>query len=51
MKKFVSCLLALVMVLGMCACGASEAPATESPMPAGPSSALEVLENIWALYG
>jgi hypothetical protein len=51
MKKFVSCLIALVMVLGMCACGASEAPATESPMPAGPASALEVLENIWALYG
>ena len=50
MKKALSVILALVMVLGMCACGASEAPATESPMPAGPASALEVLENIWALY-
>lgn len=51
MKKFVSCLLVLVMALGMCACGATETPATEAVTPAGPASSVEVLENIWALYG
>ena len=35
MKKIVSALLALIMVLGMAACGAAPAPApTEAPAPA-----------------
>ena len=34
MKKIVSMLLALIMVLGMAACGAAPAPAaTEAPAP------------------
>lgn len=43
MKKLISLLLALVMALSVLAGCAAE--------PAGPASALEVLENIWALYG
>lgn len=50
MKKFASMLLVMVMVLGLCACGAKTQP-TETTAPDGPASALEVLENIWALYG
>jgi hypothetical protein len=48
MKKFVCGILAAIMMLTLCACGGASAPAqTEA---AGPASALEVLENIWALY-
>jgi hypothetical protein len=48
MKKFVCGILAAIMMMTLCACGDAAAPAeTEA---AGPASALEVLENIWALY-
>ena len=65
MKKLIALLLAALMVLGMAACGATEedkggnttdAPATDAPTTTAaqmdaPASALEVLENTWALYG
>ena len=49
MKKFVSVILALTMVLTLTACGSK---AAEETVPAQeiPASALEVLENIWADY-
>ena len=48
MKQFVSCLLAMVMLLSLAACGGASAPAeTEAP---GPASALEVLETVWGKY-
>ena len=54
MKKFVSVILALVMVLSLAACGGNAAApttaATEAPVE-GPASALELLETVWALYG
>ena len=63
MKKLIALLLALVLVMGLVACGAkntenpteeptaapTDAP-TEAPTPAGPASALELLETVWALY-
>ena len=54
MKKIIAMLLAALMALGMVACGAAEeatttAPATtEAAITVG--SAVEVLENVWALY-
>lgn len=52
MKKFVSLLLVLVMVAAMAVGCANEKPAeTTEPAVAVPASALEILENIWALYG
>ena len=57
MKKMIALLLASVMVLSMAACtaagnGETEAPAeNEAPAVNVPGSALEVLENIWAVYG
>ena len=64
MKKLIALLLALVLVMGLVACGAkntenpteeptvapTDAP-TEAPAPVGPASALELLETVWALYG
>ena len=50
MKKFVCGILAAIMMLTLCACGGAAAPAQTEAVPAGPASALEVLENIWALY-
>ena len=52
MKKFISMLLALVMVFGLTACGGATQP-TEAPAAdvQAPASTLEVMENIWALYG
>ena len=48
MKQFVSCLLAMVMLLSLAACGGASAPAeTEAP---GPANALEVLETVWGKY-
>ena len=48
MKKFVCGVMAAIMMMTLCACGGAAAPAeTEA---AGPASALEVLENVWALY-
>lgn len=43
MKKFIAMLLAVVMVLGLCACGAkTEAPADNTPAPAPADSTFEV---------
>ena len=66
MKKLIALLLALVLVMGLVACGAkntenpteeptaapTDAPteAPTDPAPAGPASALELLETVWALY-
>ena len=49
MKKLLALLLALAMALTLCACGAS-APAQQQTVPAGPASALEVLETVWGKY-
>lgn len=53
MKKLVSVLLVLVMVAAMAVGCSTVAPAetTTEPAVAVPASALEILENIWALYG
>ena len=52
MKKFTAMLLVLVMALSLAACnGGNTTPETTTePVVAGPASALEVLQNIWALY-
>ena len=66
MKKLIALLLALVLVMGLVACGnktpetpvidepatdaPTETPTTEAPAPVGPASALELLETVWALY-
>lgn len=55
MKKIIALLLVAVMALGMVACGTTGAnndnsnETTEAKVEA-PASALEVLENVWALY-
>ena len=54
MKKFISLVLAAVMVLSMAACnGANNETPDETQAPAAnvPGSALEILENIWNAYG
>ena len=54
MKKFVSMMLALVMLLSLTACGGNAAEPTTAAteaVVAGPASALEVLETVWAQYG
>ena len=54
MKKLISLLLVLVMAVSvMAGCTSGENTETSEPAAAvtGPASALEVLENIWALYG
>ena len=50
MKKFLSVVLALTMVLAMTACGGKKAEGTE-PAVQAPASALEILETVWAKYG
>lgn len=50
MKKMLSVILALTMVLGMTACGGSGAKETTEPAVAAPASALEILETVWASY-
>ena len=51
MKKFVSVLMALAMVLSLAACGGNAAvPETEAVPVENPASALEMLEKIWADY-
>ena len=57
MKKIVSLVLALTLALSLAACGNSNAEPTAEPTDApteavsGPASSLEILENVWALYG
>lgn len=50
MKKFVSAILALTLVLGLTACGGNAAQETEAVPVENPASALEILENVWADY-
>ena len=50
MKNMISLLLVLVMALSVLAGCAGTTEPTE-PVAAGPASALEVLENTWALFG
>ena len=52
MKKFISVILALTLVLSLAACGAKTPAATETTAPAVelPGSALEILETVWADY-
>ena len=51
MKKLVSLLLVFVMVAAMAAGCGEKKPAETEPSVVVPASALEILENIWALYG
>ena len=64
MKKMITLILALAMVMSMAACGQktppqTNAPETETQAPETtaaptvevPASALEILENVWALFG
>ena len=53
MKKLLSVVLALTLALGLAACGNANAEPTTPPTTeaAGPASALEILENVWAGYG
>ncbi len=52
MKKLLSAILALTMVLSLTACGGNSAPAATEEVPAQemPGSALEILETVWADY-
>lgn len=52
MKKYVSVLMVAMMLLSLlCACGNKGNESAAESTVAGPASALEVLENVWALYG
>ena len=62
MKKKITLILALAMVMSMVACGQktpteTNAPETQAPETTAapavevPASALEILENVWALFG
>ena len=61
MKKMITLILALAMVLAMAACGQkapvetnapeTQAPETTAPAVEVPGSALEILENVWGLFG
>ena len=66
MKKLIALLLAMVLVMGLVACGnktpdapvndtpVEDTPATDAPaepVVTGPASALGLLETVWALYG
>ena len=54
MKKVMALILAMVMVMALAACGGKEAEVTPTEPAADtvevPGSALEILENVWALY-
>lgn len=50
MKKFLSAVLALTLLLGLTACGGNAAQETEVVPVENPASALEILENVWADY-
>ena len=61
MKKMITLILALAMVMAMAACGQkapvetnapeTQAPETTAPAVEVPGSALEILENVWGLFG
>ena len=48
MKKIIALSLALVMALGLVACGGNNEGGEKEPVPA---SALEILETVWNSYG
>ncbi len=50
MKKFLSVVMALTLVLGLTACGGNTAQETEAAPVENPTSALEILENVWSEY-
>ena len=51
MKKILTVILVLAMVVSMAACGGNTAEETEGvPAQEMPGSALEILENVWAGY-
>ena len=51
MKKLIALILAMVMMLTLVACGGKEeTPVASEPQVEVPGSALEILENVWALY-
>lgn len=51
MKKLISVILALTLVLSLAACGGNAAQETEGvPAQEMPASALEILETVWADY-
>ena len=50
MKKLICVLLALTLVLGLAACGKNKTENTTGAAMDTPGSALEILENTWALY-
>lgn len=51
MKKFLSAILALTLVLGLTACGGNASQETVGvPAQEKPASALEILETVWAEY-
>ena len=50
MKKILSAILALAMVLSLAACGGNAQPEAEVPAQQMPASALEELTNIWNDY-
>ena len=50
MKKFMSMVLAMVMVLSLVACGGKTEPAKDDQQAVA-GSALEILENVWNQYG
>lgn len=51
MKKFLSVMLVLTMMVTMTACGSKSAEeTTTAPTVEAPASALEILENVWANY-
>ena len=51
MKRFIALLLALVMAFALCACGGSEAPATDAPAAAPAESGKTEVTVIAAQYG
>ena len=50
MKKVLSAILALTMILSLTACGGKTAAETTAPAVEAPASALEILETVWADY-
>jgi len=50
MKKFLSVILALTLMLSLAACGGKTAPVETEAAPVETVSALEVLETVWADY-
>ena len=50
MKKMLAFVLVLVLALSMVACAGNNTEPTQ-PVADAPASSLEVLQNIWALYG